>query len=427
MIHVDLEKIVKTDQEHVIHPLFHPNDQKEPFVWVKGEGAVLHAADGREFIDGLSSLWNVNIGHGRKELAQAAARQMEQLAFASGYTGNTNIPAVQLGERLSGLCYPSINHFFFTSGGGESNDSAIKTARFFWISQGKKDKVKIISRENGYHGVTIGSMSATGIPAYWPMFGGRLPGYVSIPALDADALEKTILAEGPETVAAFIAEPVQGAGGLRPPASAGYFPRIREICNKYDVLFIADEVITGFGRTGRWFALDHWKVEPDIMSFAKGITSAYIPLGGIGISDRVFRILAEAPPERRWMHAYTYSSHPTACAVALTNLDIIEREGLVEVAAHRGKRLLDGLRQLESLEVVGEVRGLGLMAGVEFKGFQPSDKFGVRVQKECYKRGLVSRIKDDIYMLAPPLVVTEQQIDRIVNIVGESIAAAVRK
>jgi putrescine---pyruvate transaminase len=425
MIQIDIEKIVQSDQEHLIHPLFHPNDQKEPFVWVKGEGATLWSADGREFIDGLACLWNVAVGHGRKELAQAAARQMEQLEFASGYAGNTNIPAVQLGERMAALCYPSINHFYFTSGGGESNDSAIKTARFFWISQGKPDKLKIISRENGYHGVTIGSMSATGIPAYWLMFGGRLPGFLSIPALDADALEKAILNEGPDTVAAFIAEPVQGAGGLRPP-TPDYFPRIREICNKYDVLFIADEVITGFGRTGKWFALDHWKVEPDIISFAKAITSAYIPLGGIGISDRIYKALAEVPPERRWMHAYTYSAHPTACAVALVNIDIIEREGLVEAATQKGTRLLKGLQQLASLDVVGEVRGLGLMAGVEFKGFPPAQKFGARVQKECNKRGLVSRIKDDIYMLAPPLVITDAQIDRIVNILGEAIPAAAK-
>jgi adenosylmethionine-8-amino-7-oxononanoate aminotransferase len=350
---------------------------------------------------------------------------MEQLAFASGYAGNTNIPAVQLAEKLTELCYPSINHFFFTSGGGESNDSAIKTARFFWISQGRPEKIKVISRENGYHGVTIGSMSATGMPAYWPMFGGRLPGFVSIPALEADQLEKALLAEGPDTVAAFIAEPVQGAGGLRPPPD-DYFRRVREICNKYDVLFIADEVITGFGRTGRWFALDHWKVEPDIMSFAKGITSGYVPLGGIGLSDRVFRVMAEVPPERRWMHAYTYSAHPTCCAVALANIDILEREGLLDAAARKGKKLLDGLRQLSSLDVVGDVRGLGLMAGVEFKGFPPAQKFGARVQKECYKRGLVSRIKDDIYMLAPPLVISDSDIDRIVNILGEAIPAAAK-
>ena len=231
MIQIDLEKIVQSDQEHLIHPLFHPNDQKEPFVWVKGEGATLWAADGRQFIDGLSCLWNVNVGHGRKELGQVAARQNGTVGIRVRVCGRT--PNFQPFNWVNGwrrLCYPSINHFFFTSGGGESNDSAIKTARFVLDQPGKKDKTKIISRENGYHGVTIGSMSATGIPAYWPMFGGRVPGFLSIPALDAEALEKAILNEGSDTVAAFIAEPVQGAGGLRPP-SADYFPRIREICN----------------------------------------------------------------------------------------------------------------------------------------------------------------------------------------------------
>jgi putrescine---pyruvate transaminase len=447
MMTVDIEAIVKADQDYLIHPLFHPNDQKEPFVWVKGEGARLYTADGREFLDGLACLWNVTLGHGRKELAQAAARQMEQLAFASGYTGNTNVPAVQLSEKLASLCYPSVNHFFYSSGGGDANDGAIKTARFFWIAQGRKEKTKIISREHAYHGVTGASMSATGISSYWPMFGGLLPGFVHIPSpypyrfvpenpsisqgrAAADVLEKAILQEGPETVAAFIAEPVQGAGGLIVPQE-DYFPRIREICDKYDVLFIADEVITGFGRTGRWFALDHWKEQPDIVTFAKGITSGYLPLGGIGFSDRVFEVMADVPPERRWMHAFTYSAHPTCCAVALVTLDILEREGLVEAAAVKGKRLLEGLRQLSSLNSVGDVRGLGLMAGVEFvedkatkKAFPAARKFGARVQKECYQRGLVSRIKDDIYMLAPALTVSNAEIDRMVNILGEAIPAA---
>jgi len=446
---VDLEKIIKADQDHLVHPLFHPNDQKEPFVWVKGEGARLHTADGREFIDGLACLWNVTLGHGRKELTQAAVRQMEQVAFVSSYAGNTNIPAVQLAEKLSSLCYPSFNHFFFASGGGEANDSAIKTARFFWNSQGRREKVKIIGREYGYHGVTMGAMSATGLPAYWPMFGGKLPGFVHIASpypyrfvsengsvsqgrAAADLLEAAILQEGADTVAAFIAEPVQGAGVLIVPQD-DYFPRIREICNKYDVLFIADEVITGFGRTGRWFGLEHWKVEPDMISFAKGITSGYLPLGGIGLSDRVYRALAEAPPDRRWMHAFTYSAHPTCCAVGLATLDILEREGLIEEAGRKGKKLLGGLQQLATLETVGDVRGLGLMCGVEFvedkaskKPFPSSQKFGARVQKECYRRGLVSRIQGDIYMLAPPFVVSDADIDRIVSILGEAIPAAAK-
>src|SRR5438128_3251669 len=446
---IDLEKIIKTDQEHFVHPQFHPNDHKQPFVWVSGQGAKLRSADGREFIDGLACLWNVTLGHGRKELAQAAMRQMEQLAFTSSYIGHTNIPAVQLTEKLSQLCYPSINHFFFSSGGADANDTAIKTARFFWNSHGKPEKLKIISREHGYHGVTLGAMNATGIPAFWQMFSSKLPGFVHIPSpypyryvsnnpsvsqgrAAADELEKAILGEGPDTVAAFIAEPVQGAGGLIVPQD-DYFPRIREICNKYDVLLISDEVITGFGRTGKWFGLEHWKVEPDIFSFAKGITSGYLPLGGIGVADRIYKVMAEVPPERRWMHAFTYSAHPTCCAVALATLDILEREGLVEAAGHKGKRLLDGLTQLASLEHVGDVRGLGLMCGVELvedkatkRPFPSARKLGARVLQECSRRGLVSRVKDDIFVLAPPFVVTDAEIDRIVNILAEAIPAAVK-
>jgi putrescine---pyruvate transaminase len=443
---IDIEKLIAADHSYLVHPLFHPNDQKTPFVWVQGEGSILRTADGKEYIDGLSCLWNVNVGHGRKELAQAAARQMEQLAFATCYTGNTNIPAVQLAEKLASLCYPSVNHFFFTCGGGESNESAFKTARFFWNTQGKPEKTKIISREHAYHGVTIAAMSATGIPAFWPMFGGKLPGFIHIPSpypyrfaqedrsvspgvAAANLLEKAILQEGAETVAAFIAEPVQGSGGLMVPPD-DYFARIREICTKYDVLFIADEVITGFCRTGRWFGLERYGVEPDIVAFAKGVTSGYLPLGGIGLSDRVYKVIAEAPPERRWMHAFTYSGHPTACAVGLANIAIYERENLVEAAAVKGKKLLDGVKELLSLEYVGDVRGMGMLVGLEIvedkatrKAFDPGKKMGERLHKECVSRGLYSRIRGDIYLLAPPLVTTDEQIDRIINIVGESVRA----
>jgi adenosylmethionine-8-amino-7-oxononanoate aminotransferase len=442
----DIEKIKASDHAHLVHPLFHPSDQKDPFVWVKGEGAILYSADGRQFIDGLSGLWNVSAGHGRKELAQAAARQMEQLAFVSGYVGATNVPAVKLAEKLASLTYPSIQHFFFTSGGGESNESAFKTARFFWITQGKPEKTKIISREFGYHGVTIAAMSATGLPVFWPMFGGKLPGFLHIkspypyrfvsedPTVSpgvaaANLLEKAILQEGPETVAAFIAEPVQGSGGLIVPPD-DYFPRIREICNKYDVLFIADEIITGFGRTGRWFALERYGVEPDILAFAKGITSGYIPLGGIGLSGRVYQVMEKAPADKRWMHAFTYSAHPVSCAVGLETIAIYEREDLIAAAAEKGGKLLAGVRQLLSLDKVGDVRGMGLLVGLELvedkatkKAFDPARKMGERLHKECCSRGLYSRIRGDTYLLAPPFVTSAGQIDRIVNILGESVKA----
>src|SRR5436190_7032958 len=412
----------QSDLAHLIHPLYHPTDHQEPKIWVEGRGAIMKDINGVEVIDGLGGLWNVNVGHGRRELAEAAMQQMNTLAYCSSYTGASNLPAIELAERLSRIVYPSIHTFFFTSGGAESTESSFKTARFYWKAQGKPDKVKVISRMLAYHGVTMAAMSATGIPDYWKMFEPRVPNFVHIASpypyrfaggdastskgvAAANLLEEAILREGPDTVGAFIAEPVQGAGGVIVPQD-DYFPRIRAICDKYDVLFISDEVITGFGRTGTWFGLEHWGVEPDIISFAKGITSGYLPLGGIGVADRVYNVMAEVPPERRWMHAFTYSAHPTCCAVALATLDILEREGLVEAAARKGEKLLAALKQLGSLESVGDIRGLGLMCGIEFvedkatkKPFPPARKMGARVQQECSRRGLVSRIKDDIYML----------------------------
>src|SRR6476620_853763 len=349
------------DRAHLLHPLHHPSAYAKARVWVSGDGATLTDSTGREYIDGLSGLWNVNVGHGRRELGEAARAQMGTLAFSSAYAGGTNEPAIELADKLSALMYPSINTFFFTSGGAEASETSFKTARFYWKAVGKPGKFKVISRMRAYHGVTLAAMSATGLPAFWPMFEPRTPGFshidppdpyrfvhtdtsVSLGVARTSKNKEAILREGPDTVAAFIAEPVQGAGGVIVPPD-DYFERIRAICTKYDVLLIADEVITGFGRTGRWFGLERYGVEPDIISFAKGITSGYLPLGGIGMSERVYNVIAEAPPERRWMHAFTYSGHPTACAVGLANLDILERENLVDAVAQKGKKLLKGLMQ----------------------------------------------------------------------------------
>jgi adenosylmethionine-8-amino-7-oxononanoate aminotransferase len=291
-------------------------------------------------------------------------------------------------------------------------------------------------------------MSATGLPAFWPMFEPRVPGFLHIDAPDpyrfvnpdpgvslgvaaANKLEDAILREGADTVAAFIAEPVQGAGGVIVPP-ADYFARVREICDEHDVLFISDEVITGFGRTGRWFGLEHYGVEPDIMQFAKGITSGYIPLGGIGVSDAVRDVINGVPPAQRWMHAYTYSGHPTCCAVALANIDIIEREHLVERSAEAGLRLLDRLRRLESLPNVGHVRGQGLIAGVEVVAdkstrqlFPAEAGVTARLTEAMLERGLCTRVVMDCICLAPPLVTTDEQIDAIVDRVGDAIGAVV--
>ncbi|MBI3988954.1 MAG: aspartate aminotransferase family protein [candidate division NC10 bacterium] len=448
MSELDANELLKTDKAHLIHPLSHPQDHTEPLIFVRGKGAVLTDVRGRQYIDGLSGLWNVNVGHGRQELAEAAATQMSTLAYCSAYAGASNVPAIQLAARLSELAYPSLNTVFFASGGGEANESAFKTARFYWKAKGKPDKIKIIARQLAYHGVTLATMSATGMPAYWKMFEPRVPGFTHIPspypyrfegvregesigAAASRALEEAILREGPETVAAFIAEPVQGAGGVIVPPD-DYFPRVREICSRYDVLFIADEVITGFGRTGRWFALMRWGVEPDILSFAKGITSGYLPLGGIMVSDEIRDTILSVPYEDRWMHAYTYSGHPTCCAVALKNLEILEDEGLVGRAEQMGKKLLEGLQALYELPAVGDVRGLGLMAAVELVAdrekktpFDPVLRVGRRVRREAQERGLFTRFIRDVLALAPPLVVTEEQVDRIVEGLRGAIQAVV--
>jgi adenosylmethionine-8-amino-7-oxononanoate aminotransferase len=445
-----------TDRAHLMHPLHHPSSYATARVWVSGRGARITDAAGREYIDGLSGLWNVNVGHGREELGEVAKRQMSTLAFHSAYAGGSNEPAIRLADRLSGLVYPSINTFFFTSGGAEASETSFKTARFYWKAVGKPDKIKVISRKRAYHGLTLAAMSATGLQAFWPMFEPRTPGFLHIDAPDpyrfvndasragavaqadpsigigvaaANQLEAAILREGADTVAAFIAEPVQGAGGVIVPPP-DYFPRIREICSTYDVLLIADEVITGFCRTGRWFGLEHYGVEPDIMQFAKGITSGYVPLGGIGVSDAVRDVINHVPPGKRWMHAYTYSGHPTCCAVALANIDILERERLAERAAAAGDRLLRGLRTLESAEGIGNVRGLGLMAAVEVvrdkatkQQFPPEAGLTQKLTDALLDRGLYTRVVMDCICLAPPLVTTDADIDRIVNIVGETIPA----
>lgn len=434
------EDLRLSDQEHWLHPLHHPDDHVDPLILNRGQGIWVTTLDGRKYIDGLSGLWNVLIGHGNKKLAKAASKQLKKLAFFSNYIGMSNVPAVELAERLAGFAYPSLKMTFFTSGGAESNETAFKTARYYWKRLGKPDKVKVIARQDAYHGVTLAAMSATGITPFWPMFEPRVPNFLHIAApypyrfegdrlegetvgqAAARLLEEAILNEDPGTVAAFIAEPVQGAGGVIVPPD-DYFPLIRQVCDKYDVLFIADEVITGFGRTGEWFALTRWGVEPDIMTFAKGITSGYLPLGGIQISDKIKETILSAPSGERWMHAYTYSGHATCCAVALKNLDILEDEQLVERAAASGARLLDGLNALRDVPCVGDVRGLGLMAAVEFvSDRETKEPAGIAssILNECQELGLILRIKGESLLLAPPLVINDEEIDLILSIVREA-------
>ncbi len=437
-------ELLKRDLASLIHPLHDPKAHRAGHVWVRGQGAMLLDADGKEYIDGLSGLWNVALGHGRRDLAEAAREQLETLAYASGYTGHSNVRAIELAERLARLTYPAINRFFFTSGGAEANESAIKLARSYWKLRGQPAKTKVISRELGYHGTTLAAMSATGIAGYWPLFEPRVPGFIHVPApypyraqsMDgaaygvaiANELEKAIVREGAETVAMFLAEPVIGVSGVIVPPD-DYFPHVREICDRYDVLFAADEVITGFGRTGRWFALEHWGVAPDMVQFAKAITSGYFPFGGVGISDEIARVLDEA--QVPWMHAYTYSAHPTGCAVALRTLQIIEEENLVAEASRKGAHLMAALRaRLAHHPHVGEVRGKGFMCAVEFvkdretkQPFAPEDQVVARIHDEAQARGLISRVRGDVFVLAPPFVTPDDLVGRIAEILGSATEA----
>ncbi|HIM87765.1 MAG TPA: aspartate aminotransferase family protein [Gammaproteobacteria bacterium] len=437
--------LLNRDSAHLIHPLHAPEAHATGKVWVRGEGAYLVDADGNRFIDGLSGLWNNTAGNGRTELADAAAKQMRTMGFASGYVGSSNPCAIELAERLAGLTYPNINHFYLTSGGGESTDSNIKLARYYWKLRGKPDKTKVISRIWGYHGVTFAAMCATGIASYWPMFEPRIPGFSHIPTpypyrydapagsqsqgiAAADELERQILDEGPDTVAMFLAEPVQGAGGVIVPQD-DYFQRIREICDQYDVLLVADEVITGFGRTGKMFGLEHWNVQPDLIQFAKAITSGYFPLGGIGVSDEIAAVMNDSGSP--WMHAYTYSSHPVGCAVALAMLEIIEKEDFVGQAERKGKRLLVKLKEaLSDHPNVGDVRGLGMMCAVEYvqdrgtrEPFDAKENIGARIHGETVERGMFSRTRGDVYCIAPPIVTEESTIDEIAEILAASTQA----
>ena len=308
--------LLDRDMAHLIHPLNNKAAQSGGKVWASGEGEFLIDANGDRYIDGLAGLWNNTAGNGRQELAQAGAAQLAEMGYASGYAGSSNPHAIELAERLADITYPNINHFFFTSGGGESTDSNIKMARYYWKLKGKPEKTKVISRIWGYHGVTLAAMSATGIDSYWPMFEPRVPGFIHIPGpypyfykapdgvsqgiAAANELEKAILEAGPDTVAMFIAEPVQGAGGVIVPQD-DYIPRIREICDEDEVLLVSDEGITGFGRTGTMFGLEHWGIKPDLIQFAKAITSGYFPLGGIGVSDEITRTMDESG--KPFMHA----------------------------------------------------------------------------------------------------------------------------
>ncbi|RLT35659.1 MAG: aspartate aminotransferase family protein [Chloroflexi bacterium] len=436
--------LVQQDLAHLIHPQYYAPEHGNPVIFDHGEGVWLTDVRGKRYIDALSSLWNVAVGHGRTELADAAAEQMRKLAFSNSYTGFSNVPAIQLAAKVSELVYDNLEGVFFTNSGSESNEGAFKAARFFWNLRGRPSKVKIIARERAYHGGTLTTTAMTGLPAFWKYFGpfsGDVVHTAKPVALECDCtpntdgecghwLEAAILREGADTVAAFIAEPVKGAGGVWTP-SDDYFRVIREICDRYEVLFIADEVITGFGRTGRWFALERFGVQPDILSIAKAITSGYVPMGAFIVSAEIMEALQTLPTESRFMHAYTNSAHPTAAAVGLRNLRIMEEEHLVENAAAMGDRLGDGLRRaLGGQGHVANIRNLGLIAGFTLVAdaergtpYEAAQGIGRQVATHMREQGqVITRFVGDQIVLAPPLVIRPEEIDHIVG----AIEAAVR-
>ncbi len=436
------EQLIEQDIAHMFHPVtnLHRHRKTGPLVLVSGQGVRVTDSSGKSYIDGFAGLWNVNVGHGRTEIAEVARDQMARLAFQPTFFGLATPPAIELSSKLASMLPQQ--HFQFTSGGAESNETALKIARYYWALSGKPQKQKIISRRMAYHGIAMGALAATGVAAYWQDFGQLPSGFVHVaPPFDYRAnpglsetefiahlvsdLETTIEREGADAIAAMIGEPVQGAGGVVIPPEA-YWKAISPVLKKHDILLIADEVITGFGRTGEMFAQTTYGFSADIVALAKGITSGYVPVGAVGISSQIFECLAT--PDRMFMHGFTYSGHPVGCAVALANIDIIEREKLPDNARERGLQLLAGLKALESHEHVGNVRGKGLMAFVEVvsekatkTAYDGASGIGGKLQAATRKRGLITRCSDVGIAIAPPLVISTSEIDELVSIVVASI------
>jgi adenosylmethionine-8-amino-7-oxononanoate aminotransferase len=394
-----------------LHPYAKPT--RESFIRIdRGEGALVWDENGRQLVDGMASLWYNAIGHGRSEMADTIAAQARTLGAYSAFDPFTNEPAELLAEELRQIAPTPNARVFFTSSGSESIDTVMKLARMAHVQAGQPQRKLIISRTRGYHGVAYGGTSALGIAAYKDNFGPFVDEVVQVPADDIEAVA-TLMSQRGNDVAAIITEPVQGAGGVFPPPD-GYLQSLRKLCDQHGAYLVFDEVITGFGRTGSWFAAHHYGVSPDFATFAKGVTSGYIPLGGVFVGLAPTAAL-ESNPEFFLTHGFTYSGHPTACAAGLKNLEIMRREGLVERAKHIEDRLGGGLRALASDGVVDHVRGIG---GMWALGLRPDQDAKAIRDHMLDTSSVIVRALNDGLVMCPPLVIRDEHIDQIVDAVA---------
>ncbi|MUT72103.1 aspartate aminotransferase family protein [Stutzerimonas frequens] len=401
----------------------------------RGEGVYLWDSEGHKILDAMAGLWCVNLGYGREELVEAATRQMRELPYYNLFFQTAHPPAVALAKAIADIAPAGMNHVFFTGSGSEANDTVLRMVRHYWAIKGRPEKKVIIGRWNGYHGSTVAGTSLGGMKAmheqgdfpipgiehidqpYWYGEGGDMsPEEFGLRI--ADQLEQKILEVGEDKVAAFIAEPIQGAGGVIIPPDS-YWPRIKEILARHDILLVADEVICGFGRTGEWFGSDYYGLTPDLMPIAKGLTSGYIPMGGVIVRDEVVQTLNEGG---EFYHGFTYSGHPVAAAVALENIRILREEKIVErVKTKTAPYLQSRWQELVEHPLVGEARGVGLLGALELvKNKKTCERFadadvGMRCREHCFRNGLVMRAVGDTMIISPPLVISEEQIDELIG------------
>lgn len=433
------------DAAHYLHPFtdFKALASKGSRVITKAENIYLWDSEGHKILDAMSGLWCVNVGYGQQELIDAATKQLKTLPFYNSFFQTATPPAIELAELLAQVTPPQFKHVFFAGSGSEANDTIVRMVRRYWDLQGQPQRSVIVSRINAYHGSTMAGASLGGMSGMHEQGGLPIPGIVHIEqpfwfesdrTLSRDefglkaarALEAKILELGADKVAAFIGEPVQGAGGvIVPPAT--YWPEIQRICDKYGILLIADEVITGFGRTGHWFGCETLGFKPDLMTFAKGVSSGYIPLGGVMVGERVARALIDQGGE--FAHGYTYSGHPVACAVAVANIRFIQRERLVEkVREELGPYLAKKFAELGEHPLIGEAQTCGLMGALQIvknkttlETFDSQLEVGMLCRAHCFGNGLIMRAVGDRMIIAPPLVMTLAQIDEMVALIRKCL------